>query len=130
MCTRQDCQQYVGRMVQFRTQWGNHVGVIERVTDDTAVVLSPRQQIPTNLASAEVSEDEAQRLDLALARWGGMGAGYAGAPGYGGGPGYGGAPGYGAGPGYGYPAYGWGFGWARWAVAFLWIFALWGLFLW
>lgn len=118
MCTRQDCQQYVGRMVQFRTQWGNHVGVIERVTNDTAVVLSPRQQIPTHLASAEVSENEAQRLDLALARWGGMGAGYAG------------APGYGAGPGYGYGAYGWGFGWARWAVAFLAIFALWGLFLW
>lgn len=112
MCTRAECLGYVGRYVQFRTQYGYHQGVIERVSGNQAVILSPRKYIPAQLLSESLDEDEEKRLNVALA-WGG----------YGGGGGYRG--GYGAGYGYG-----WGGGWARWAVSFLVIYALWGLFFW
>ncbi|GMA56058.1 hypothetical protein GCM10025858_05610 [Alicyclobacillus sacchari] len=79
MCTKADCERYVGKMVGFRTKYGYHVGFVERVTHDSAVILSPRKYIPTEFASANVSDDELQRLDLALAQWGGApGAGYGG----------------------------------------------------
>ncbi len=113
MCTKEECEKYVGQWVHFRTKYGYHVGLVERVTNDSAVVLSPKQYIPAQFASANLSADEEQRLDLALAWWGGMGRG-----GY---PGYGGAPGAGAYGG------GWGWGWRRWAVSFLIIYVLWGL---
>ncbi|GLG00234.1 hypothetical protein Alches_02730 [Alicyclobacillus hesperidum subsp. aegles] len=107
MCTKADCERYIGKMVGFRTKYGYHVGFVERVTQDSAIILSPRKYIPTEFASANVSDDELQRLDLALAQWGGApGAGYGG-----------------FGGGYG----GWGWGWGRWAVSFLIIYVLWGL---
>lgn len=121
MCTRAECEGHVGQWVHFRTKYGYHVGLVERVTKDSAIVLSPRQHIPARLATLDVNSDDAERLDLALA-WGGFGrGGYPGA-GYGGGAGgYGGRGGYG----------GWGgYGWGRWAVSFLIIYALWGLWLW
>lgn len=131
LCTRAQCEHHVGQWVQFRTKYGNHVGLVERITKDSVIVLSPRQHIPTQLASADLSLDEHERLDLALAWWGGFGRG-----GYPGGYG-GGAPGVG-GYGRGYSGYagrggygGWGgYGWGRWAVSFLIIYALWGLWLW
>jgi hypothetical protein len=128
MYTRAQCQSHVGQWVQFRTKYGYHIGLVERVTGDSAIVLSPRQQIPTHLASADVDSDDMQKLDLALAWWGGFGrAGYPGA-------GYrAGAPGAGAyGGGYGGRGFGGfgGYGWGRWAVSFLIIYALWGLLLW
>lgn len=123
MCTKADCEPYVGKWVHFRTKYGYHVGVVERLTDENAVVLSPRQYIPAEMASASVTPDELKRLDIALA-WGGFGGGgggFGGGGGYGGGAGgYGGRGGYG---GYG----GWGWGWGRWAVSFLIIYVLWGL---
>lgn len=112
LCTRAECERHVGKWVHFRTKYGYHVGLVERITKDSAIVLSPRQQIPTHLVSADVSADEVERLDLALAWWGGGG--------------FGGRGGYGARGGYG----GWGYGWGRWAVSFLIIYALWGLWLW
>lgn len=114
MCSRAQCQRYVGRYVRFQSPYGYHEGVIERVSGNNAIVLSPRKYIPTQFASEIVEADEERRLDLALA-WG--------AGGYGGryGGGYAGRGGYG---GYG----GWGaYGWGRWAVSFLIIYALWGL---
>ncbi|MCL6452675.1 MAG: hypothetical protein K6T78_03490 [Alicyclobacillus sp.] len=119
MYTKAQCEPYVGKWVHFRTKYGYHVGMIERVTDDSAIVLSPRKYIPTQLASSPVSGDDAKRLDLALA-WGGYG-------------GWGGAPGAGAGAWggrAGYPGWGWGWGWGRWAVSFLIIYVLWGLWWW
>ncbi|MCL6443451.1 MAG: hypothetical protein K6T83_08350 [Alicyclobacillus sp.] len=103
MCTKVQCQRYIGQYVQFHTPWGYHQGYLERMSGNTVHVLSPRRYIPTHLASADLSDDETKRLDLALAGWGGYG-------------------GYG---GYGYG--GWGYGWGRWAVSFLVIFALLGL---
>jgi len=111
MCTRLDCTQHVGKWVHFQTAYGYHRGIIERVTANQAIVISPRHYIPTQLASESI--DDEQKLDLALV-WGGFG-GAAARPGYGR---YGG--------GYG----GYGFGWARWAVSFLVIYALWGLLVW
>ncbi|KPV45762.1 hypothetical protein AN477_02000 [Alicyclobacillus ferrooxydans] len=122
MCTRADCERHVGQWVSFRTKYGYHVGLVERVTKDSAIVLSPRQHIPTHLASADIRADDVERLDLALA-WGGFGRG--GYPGSGFG---GGAPGAGAyGGGFGGRG---GYGWGRWAVSFLIIYVLWGLWLW
>lgn len=111
MCSRAQCQQHVGQWIQFRTPYGQHIGQVERVTADQAIILSPRQYVPRHLAQP-VSADEESRLDLALAFWGGRG-------------GYGmGAGGAGAG------GYGFGYGWQRWAVSFLVIYALFGLWFW
>jgi hypothetical protein len=119
MCTRSECELHAGRWVQLRTPWGQHRGIIERVTENSAIILSPRQFAPVHLAT-DVTQEEMQRLDVVHA-WGGFGGGYPG----------GGYPrrGYGG----GYPARGYGapgFGWTRWAVAFLSIYLLWGLLLW
>ncbi len=124
MTTRAECEQYVGKWVHFRTKYGYHVGLIEKVSNDCAIVLSLRQHIPAQLVSTDVSADEMKRLDLALA-WGGLGGGYPGA-------GYGaGAPGAGAYGGWGGRGFGgWGWGWGRWAVSFLIIYVLWGLWWW
>ncbi len=73
----------MGRWVHFRTQYGYHVGLIERVTNDSLIVVSPRRDIPAHLASANVSSDELQRLNLALAWWGGFGRGGYQSAGYG-----------------------------------------------
>ncbi|WP_407655188.1 hypothetical protein [Alicyclobacillus dauci] len=119
MCTRQDCERHIGKWVQFRTPYGYHQGMIERITkDDKVIILSPRRYAPASLITAEVEGDEMQRLDLALA-WYGRRPGYP-AVGY-----PGGAVG-GYGPGYGYGAW----GWSRWAVSFLVIYALLGLWFW
>lgn len=109
MCSRADCKRNVGKYVRFQTPYGYHEGVIERISGEKAVILSPRKYIPVQFASKTLDTDAEQRLDIALA-WGG----------FGGGGGYGG--GYGAGYG------GWGgYGWGRWAVSFLIIYVLWGL---
>lgn len=114
MCSRRECQRHIGQYVRFRTPHGLHEGVIEKISGNEAIVLSPRQFIPVQLASESVDDDEVRRLDIALA-WGGYGGGAGGARGpYG----YGGYGGYGA------------YGWGRWAVSFLIIYVLWGLLLW
>lgn len=77
---------------------------MERVTNHSAIMLSPRQYVPVQFASADVGEDEFAKLDAALIGYG-YGGGYRG---------YGGV----------------GYGWQRWAVSFLIIYALWGLLLW
>ncbi|QQE77180.1 hypothetical protein [Alicyclobacillus sp. SO9] len=106
MCTRAECERHIGKWVQLRTPYGVHRGVIERVTATKAIIKSPKQYIPVDLALDDADE---RKLDVALA-WGGYGRG-----GYPGG-GYGGAYGYGA--------------WGRWAVSFLIIYVLWGLWFW
>lgn len=103
MRSRTECLRFVGQYVRFRTPYGYHEGVIERVTQQNAIVLSPQRFIPTQLASESLTSDEETRLDLALA--------------YGGYGGYGGRGGYG----------GWGYGWGRWAVSWLVIYVLFGL---
>lgn len=110
MCSRSECQRYIGQYVRFRSPYGYHEGVIERVSGNQAIVLSPRRYIPVHLASTDLRTSDEQKLDVALA-WGGYGGGY--------GRGYGG--GY---PGYGY---GYGYAWGRWAVSFLAIYLLFGL---
>lgn len=111
MCvTKAECLRYVGQWVRFRTPYGWHRGVIERVTDSHLIVLSPRREVPLQFASAAtpVTAAEQRRLDVALAQWYGP-------------PGLGwGMPGVG----------GWGWAWSRWAVSFLIIYALWGLLWW
>ncbi|WP_083511661.1 hypothetical protein [Alicyclobacillus acidiphilus] len=125
MCTRAECQRYVGQWVGFRTRYGYHIGKVERITKDSAIVLSPRQYIPAQLASTEITDDESHRLDVALAWWGGFGR--RGYPAVGYGPGAVGGYGPHGGAGYG----GWaGYGWGRWAVSFLIIYLLWGLWFW
>jgi hypothetical protein len=114
MCSRAQCLKHVGQYVQFRTRYGYHQGVLESVSGNQAVILSPRKYIPVQLIAEPLNEDAEKRLDVALA-WGGYGGGYGPGPG----------PGYG-----GYGGYAWGGGWARWAVSFLVIYALWGLLLW
>lgn len=117
MVSKQQCERLVGKWVQFRTPHGVHRGIVERVTHGEVVVIAPKAYLPADLA-IDLRPDERERLDIALA-WGGYGGG--GAGGYpGGGYGYG-ARGYGGG-------YGWG--WGRWAVSFLIIYVLFGLFWW
>lgn len=108
MCTRSQCEKHVGKWVKFRTPFGVHQGIIEEIRGDKAIILSPKQYVPKQVESIDVTPEELGKLDVALA--------------YGGYPGAGGAVGghYG---GYGY----WGFGWSRWAVSFLIIYLLWGL---
>ena len=108
MCSRAQCQRYVGQYVRFQTPYGYHEGVFERIRGNQAIVLSPRKFIPVQFASEPLDTDEEKRLDLALAWGGGYGGGYGGRGGYGG---------YGA----------WGYGWGRWAVSWLIIFVLFGL---
>ncbi|MFD1677033.1 hypothetical protein [Alicyclobacillus fodiniaquatilis] len=119
MCTKAECQRHVGQWVRFQTPYGHHQGIIERINGDKAIILSPKQYVPVQFASTDVCEDDMGKLDVALAWWGGAGRGYPnGAAGYRGGA-------------YGYPGgYGYRGVWARWAVSFLVIYALWGLFLW
>ncbi|MCF8563816.1 hypothetical protein LLE49_03560 [Alicyclobacillus tolerans] len=114
MATKEQCEQYVGKWVNFRTRYGYHVGIVERVTDTDAIILSPRKFVPAHLQT-RVSDEDSRKLDAALA-WGGGGGGYPGGGAFGGRPGWGGG---------GYPAWGWG--WGRWAVSFLIIYVLWGL---
>lgn len=115
VCTKAQCQRYIGKHVQFYTPWGYHRGFFEGMNEHSVSILSPRRYIPAHLASAEITEDETKQLNLALVAWGG--GGYGGG-GYGGG--YGGRGGYG---GYG----GWGYGWGRWAASWLIIYVLFGL---
>ncbi len=110
MCTRAMAQSHIGQLVHFRTQYGYHQGIIERITNDQAIIMSPKQYVPAQLVSSMLDADEVAKLDLALA--------FFGRPGVGGYP----SRGYAA-PG----GYGMGFGWARWAVSFLAIYLLWGL---
>lgn len=117
MCTRQQCEAYVGQWVRFRTPYGAHQGMIERLTPSKAIIVSPRQYAPAQLISDSVDVSDMEKLDVALA-WGRMGRGAVGYPGVG----YGGAGRYGG--------YGYGYGWARWAVSFLVIYALFGLWAW
>jgi hypothetical protein len=113
MCTRAECERHIGKWVQFRTPYGVHRGVIERVTATKAIIKSPKQYIPVDLALDD--DDDDRRLDVALA-WGGYGRG--------------GYPGAGYGRGYG-RGYGYGYGmWGRWAVSFLIIYLLFGLWFW
>ncbi|WP_245632860.1 hypothetical protein [Alicyclobacillus kakegawensis] len=105
MCSQRDCERYVGQWVQFSTPYGVHRGILERVTQRHAIVLSPRQYIPAQFATESLKADEEKRIDAVLA------SGY--------GP-------YGGGYGWGYP----GAYWGRWAVSFLIIFTLLGLGLW
>jgi hypothetical protein len=116
VCTKAECQRNVGKWIHFRTPYGYHQGIIERISGNQAIIVSPRQYVPVQLASTVVSKDELQRLDVALAADG---------------PGWGGYPGGAYGGGYGRPGpygRGFGFGWSRWAVSFLIIYLLWGLF--
>ncbi len=108
MCSKAECLRNVGRYVRFQTPYGYHEGVLERISGHNAVVLSPKRYIPAHLATDFLDQDETKRLDLALA-YGGYGGGY--------GVGRGGYGGYG----------GYGYGWGRWAVSFLIIYVLWGL---
>ncbi|KPV45700.1 hypothetical protein [Alicyclobacillus ferrooxydans] len=126
MCNRMDCVSNMGKWVQFQTQWGTHRGIITDVNNRAVLVRVPRQYAPTGLVShfQAVDKDDEEKLDLALAQWGG----YGGAPGWGGGYG---RPGYGAygGRGWGRPGYGgWYGGWWWWWLAFAWIW--WLAFLW
>lgn len=107
MCSRAECQRYVGQYIRFRSPHGYHEGLVERVSGNRAVILSPRKFIPTQFASESLDGDAETRLDLALA--------------------YGGYGGYGGRRGYGYGYGGYGYGWGRWAVSFLTIYVLWGL---
>lgn len=109
MCTMGQCRKSMGQWVRFQTPWGSHRGIVEDVNDRAVLMRVPRQYAPMGLASHNLSTDE-QKLDVALAQWGGYGAGYGG--------GYGGRR-------WGYPGYGaWGGGWWWWWLAFAWIFAL------
>jgi hypothetical protein len=116
MCTRCQCQKAVGQWVQFRTPYGYHRGVVERVAPQGVLMRVPRAYAPTSLASAIGlgEQTDEQRLDLALAQWG-YGAPANGAPGY-------------AAPGYGYANGWWAAGWWWWWIAFAAIF--WLAFLW
>ncbi|MBX6352966.1 MAG: hypothetical protein IRZ10_06480 [Thermoflavifilum sp.] len=109
MVSMAQCKPYVGQWVRFRTPYGEHTGYVERITPTAMIVLSPRREIPVQLARDSLEVQPAK--DLTLAWWGGAGGW--------------GAPGYGY--GYGFGPYG---GWARWAVSFLIIYALWGLLWW
>jgi len=96
-------------MVHFQSQYGYHQGIIERISNDKVIILSPRQYVPTRLTGLDVPTDEVNQFDIALAAWGvyGRGAYGAGVGGYGGGIGR--------------------YGWTRWAVSFLAIYVLFGL---
>lgn len=107
MCSRAECQRYVGKYIRFQTPYGYHEGIVENVRGNQAIILSPRHYIPAQLVSDSVDADDMKRLDLALA-WGYPGGAFGG--------------------GYGRRGYGgYGYGWGRWAVSFLIIYALWGL---
>lgn len=122
MVTRLDCEKYVGRWVRIRTPYGWHRGIIEDITDTHAVIVSPDKYVPVQLASQKLTKDDLRKIDATFAFGSFGGPSSVGLPGAS-------APGYGAyGPGYG----GWGFGWnwSRWAVAFLVIYLLFGLWAW
>ncbi|MCI0184544.1 hypothetical protein [Sulfoacidibacillus ferrooxidans] len=117
MCTKAQCEQHVGQWIQFRTLYGHHIGRIEHVTANAAIVVSPSQYVPQHLAKPVTADDES-KLDMVLAFW--PGGGYPRV-------GYGGATGSGYGIRSGQVN---GYGWQRWAVSFLIIYALWGLWFW
>ncbi len=123
LISKADFERYIGKWVRFRTPYGYHQGIVERVTEDSVVVVAPKQWIPVQLAT-EVQMSDLQKLDISTANLSGFGRPYGG---------YAGVPYAGMGPGYGFqgtsPRYGgFGpFGFARWSVAFLIIFALFGL---
>lgn len=99
---RTEYQRHIGKYVRFRTPYGYHEGVIERIQGDQVIILSPQQYIPPKLALEPLDAEEAKRLDLALT-FGGYGVAREGHGGY---------------------------GWGRWAISFLIIYLLWGLLLW
>jgi hypothetical protein len=114
MVTRLDCQKYVGRWVRFRTPFGWHRGIIEDITDTHAVIVSPDKYVPAQLASQKLTKDDLRKIDATFA-FGSFG-----------GPAGVGVPGYGMSvPGYG--GFWGGASWSRWAVAFLIIYLLFGL---
>ncbi|MFB5189391.1 hypothetical protein [Alicyclobacillus fastidiosus] len=109
MCTQRECEQAVGQWVSFRTKWGAHRGIVERVTPRGVLVRVPSDYAPAQLIHA-TDED---KLNVALTRFGyGVhNAGYWG--GYGPGAGY-----YGGRGRWGYPGYGaWAGGWWLWWLA-------------
>ncbi|WP_026975158.1 hypothetical protein [Alicyclobacillus contaminans] len=110
-----ECQRFVGRWVQFRTQYGCHLGYVERVSEDSMIVVTPQRYMPAALLSAATADGQTSRMDVSLT-WGipRSGPRRAGVGPWG--P-NGGVPGYGFGPA----------PWYRWAVSFLIIYALWGL---
>lgn len=121
MCTRTMAESHIGQFVHFRTQYGYHQGIIEKVTNNQAIIVSPKQYVPAQLVSSTLDSNDMEKLDMALAFW--VGPGMGGYPGAAARRGYAGAPGgYGMGYGMG------GYGWARWAVSFLAIYVLFGLF--
>jgi len=105
MCTRGECQRSMGKWVEFHTIQGYHRGVVERVTNESALVRVPRRYAPVGLVAFEDNDrqTDAQKLDIALAQYG-----YRGYNRY----------------GYGY----WGGGWWWWWLPFALIF--WLAFLW
>lgn len=106
ICTRAECHRNIGQYVRFHTPYGYHEGIVEQISGDRAIILSPRHYIPVQFATETMDAGSQRNLDLALA-WGAYGGARGGYPGaYGGGIGY---------------------GWGRWAVSFLIIYALWGL---
>lgn len=112
MCTMGQCKKSVGQWVRFQTPWGTHHGVVADVNQRAVLMRVPRQYAPTGLANHSQSSDD-QKLDVALAQWGGYRAGA-----------YGGYPsGYSA--RWGYPGYGaWRGGFWWWWLAFAAILAL------
>ena len=112
MCNRLDCVNNMNKWVRFQTPWGVHRGIVSDVNGRAVLVRVPRQYAPASLVSSSqaIGKSDEEKLDLALAGWGG--------------------PRYGAyGGRWGYPGYGaWYGGWWWWWLAFAWIF--WLAFLW
>ncbi|MCL6625684.1 hypothetical protein [Alicyclobacillus shizuokensis] len=118
MCTRCQVQKYVGGWVEFRTPWGYHRGIVERVTPHAVLMRVPKQYAPASYATASIQKaaqadaraTDEQKLDIALAQWGYR------------------RP-YTYGARWGYPGWaGWWAGWWLWWLAFAWIW--WLAFLW
>jgi len=125
MCTMRECNDNLGKWVQFRTQRGFHRGIVHEVNPNAVLIRVPRNYAPYQLVTETLDATDEHKLDIALTRFGYPAYGYAG---YGGYPGYGGYGGYGAGR-WGYPGYGaWGGGWWWWWLPFAAILAL--AFLW
>jgi len=80
MCLKDDCHKSVGKWVRFQTQWGTHRGIISEVNHQAVLMRVPRQYAPVGLASESQACDagDEQKLDLALAQWGGYGRGWYG----------------------------------------------------
>ncbi|GMA50785.1 hypothetical protein GCM10025857_21420 [Alicyclobacillus contaminans] len=64
-----ECQRFVGRWVQFRTQYGCHLGYVERVSEDSMIVVTPQRYMPAALLSAATADGQTSRMDVSLT-WG------------------------------------------------------------